>query len=468
MSDYVPKYRKKKTASGPRAVVTLPDGVGGRRDVQLGPWRSKESRLEYARVIGEWEAAGRSLPRSVADAEKDLTINELVALFRPHVEQHYRHADGTPTGEVDDFRLSLKPLRALFGDTCTKDFGPLALKAIREQMIVQPITTGTNDGPKLLRVGLARGVINQRINRIRRLFRWAVENELVPGEVLFRLEAVKGLAAGRSEARETAPVRPVSDALVEETLPHLTPTVADIVRIQRLTGMRCGEVVIMRGCDLDTTGAIWLYRPDHHKTKHRGHDRVVALPRPAQQIIKRYLKTDTTAYLFSPRESMEAHRAKLREERLQGPHAHIQPSQVERPRKRKPKRAPRDHYDSRAIAQPSPAPASSTDSNRGTHISCGTAGQARFSAKLDSMPFAPPWDRNRSRSRRCTRSRTLPPRQQWRRGWGRRVHMVYGSESPQQRIATAANRDRPKTHFSLARLLSFDAAFFLLKSPFSC
>jgi hypothetical protein len=44
------------------AIVTLPDGFGGRRDFLLGPYGSTESRAEYARTIAEWEAAGRRLP----------------------------------------------------------------------------------------------------------------------------------------------------------------------------------------------------------------------------------------------------------------------------------------------------------------------------------------------------------------------------------------------------------------------
>jgi hypothetical protein len=55
-SDRVPSYRHHKQSG--QAVVTLPDGLGGRRDVLLGKYKSKESRQEYARIIGAWEAAG--------------------------------------------------------------------------------------------------------------------------------------------------------------------------------------------------------------------------------------------------------------------------------------------------------------------------------------------------------------------------------------------------------------------------
>jgi hypothetical protein len=43
-------------------------------------------------------------------------------------------------------------------------------------------------------------------------------------------------------APELPPVRPVDDEVVEATLPYLPEIVADMVRLQRLTGARPGEV----------------------------------------------------------------------------------------------------------------------------------------------------------------------------------------------------------------------------------
>jgi integrase len=352
-SRHVPSYRCKKSNGRKYGCVSLPDGRGGRHDILLGKFGTKESRAEYARVIAEWEAADRVVPK--AETALDLTINELIHDYWNHAKQHYRHADGTPTNELNDLRLSFRPLKTTYGHTAARSFGPLALKAIRQQLITKPITTRIRVADpetgqrvwrkKVLRIGLARGVINQRINRIRRLFRWAVENELVPSSVLEGLRAVEGLKLGRSAARETARVRPVSTALVEDTLPHLAPTIADIVRLLMLTGMRCGEAVIMRGCDIDMAGAVWLFRPAHHKLSHAGRDRIVALGPRAQAIIRRYLGTDMQRFLFSPRDSVRSFRQCQREARK----SPVQPSQRNRA-KRNPRRKPRECYDVRAIA----------------------------------------------------------------------------------------------------------------------
>ena len=61
----------------------------------------------------------------------------------------------------------------------------------------------------MIQLGWCRNTINRHVGRIKMLFAWAVESELLPGEVLYRLSAVKGLRRGRSDARESNPVRPV-------------------------------------------------------------------------------------------------------------------------------------------------------------------------------------------------------------------------------------------------------------------
>jgi integrase len=83
---------------------------------------------------------------------------------------------------------------------------------------------------------------------------------------------------------------------------------ADMVRLQLETGMRPGELVVMRACDLDMMGSVWLYRPSTHKTLHHGHERIVAIGPKAQAIIRLYLTTNPQEYLFSPRKNMEERR----------------------------------------------------------------------------------------------------------------------------------------------------------------
>src|SRR5262249_22204198 len=156
------------------------------------------------------------------------------------------HPDGTPTGEFQNYIETFRPLRRLYGSTPAADFGPKCLKAVRHVMVEQR---------------LARTTINARVRRIVHMFKWAVEEELVPPSVHHGLKAVQGLQKGRSGAREPARIRPVAEHLVDAVRPHVTRQVWAMIQLQALTGMRPGEVTRMRTCDLDTSGKVWVYTP---------------------------------------------------------------------------------------------------------------------------------------------------------------------------------------------------------------
>jgi integrase len=312
----IPKSTQHK-ASG-QAVVRLAG-----RDLYLGPWRSKAARIEYDRLVAEWLAAGR---RAVDPHAGGITVTELIAGFWEHAKAYYRHPDGTQTTEIFCFRDALRPLRRLYGHTPVDSFGPLALKAVRQAM--------ADDG-------LCRTNINRRIGRVKRVFKWGTENELVPPSVFHGLQAVSGLKAGRSGVRESEPVKPVPEELVEAALPLVARQVAAMARLQLLTGMRPGEVVLLRGVDLDTTGKLWTYRPVRHKTQYLGHERAVFFGPRAQDVIKPFLKTDLNAYLFSPTEA-EAERRERRHQQRKTPMncGNAPGTNV----KRKPKKQPLDRY----------------------------------------------------------------------------------------------------------------------------
>jgi integrase len=304
-------------ASG-QAVVRL-----GGHDLYLGVWGTDAAKAEYDRVVAEWLARGR--PAGGAGVN-DVTVTETLAAFWKHAQTYYRHADGTPTQEVRNFKYALKPLRRLYGHTPACQFGPLALKAVRQTMID---------------AGLCRTYINRAVNRVRHVFKWAAENELVPGGVYHPLQAVAGLKAGRSDATESKPVRPVPAERVEATLPHASSQVAAMVRLQLLTGMRPGEVIVMRGSDLDRSGPVWFYRPEQHKGRHLGHERVVFVGPRAQEILKPFLKPDPAADLFSPAEAEARRREALGRARRTPLFCGNRPGTNV---KAKPRKKPGDHY----------------------------------------------------------------------------------------------------------------------------
>lgn len=287
------------------------------RDFYLGVYGSKASREEYDRLIREWFDTGDT-------AGVTLTIDDLCLKYQAHCDGYYLK-NGQPTHEPYNVRLALRYLIGEFGETRASDFGPRALKTVRQAMID---------------AGCVRTSINRMVGRIRRMFRWAAAEELVSASVHHALSALPGLYAGRSAAEESEPVKPVARAHVDAVRPFVSRQVWAAIELQWLCGARAGEILSMRGCDLNTSGAVWEYIPATHKTEHKGKRRIIFIGPRAQAIVREFLKADLTAYLFSPADAWEEHLA----ERRTGRRTPVTPSQRARCRKAKLEKRPGDRY----------------------------------------------------------------------------------------------------------------------------
>jgi integrase len=133
-----------------------------------------------------------------------------------------------------------------------------------------------------------------------------------------------------------------------------------MVELQRLTGMRPGEVTRIRAVDLDRSREVWVYTPESHKTEHHGKTRKILLGPKARDLLERWLKAAPDAYLFSPKEATEELLAGRRLARK----TRVQPSQQDR-KKRSPIKTPGPRY--------------TTDSyRRSIGVGCDKAGMPRW------------------------------------------------------------------------------------------
>ncbi len=338
----VPTYRLHKKTG--RAIVTVRDHLGARRDILLPSLHnSPDSLQEYDRIKAQVRANDGRMPADTA-APSDITISELILRYmQERVETYYVDPlTRKPTTEQMCISQAVRPVNRLFGNLPVGEFDSLRLDQVRKAMIAG---AWMNDEERAARLkanrplGMARGTINKHVHRIRQMFRWAVVGKLVSPSLLIELQAVAPLEKGRTGARETDPVEPVDVTVVEATLPHLTPHVADMVRVQLLTGARPGEVCAMRVRHLDMTGPVWTYKPEGHKTAWRGHTRIIAIGPKAQAILRTYIRPQLDAFLFSPKEQDELIKAAKRAARK----TKVQPSQQDRS-KPGARRKPRDFF----------------------------------------------------------------------------------------------------------------------------
>jgi integrase len=241
-----------------------------------------EAERRYGRWLMEFYARNPSTPGP--PGIRDITVSQLADAYLEHADTYYRK-HGKPTSEVNTVEQVVKFLVSLHGRTVANDFRPLALKSVRQAMID---------------AGLSRKHINRQVSRIRRIWRWGVEQEFVKPDTLAALEAVAPLAKGRSAAAERPPIKPVAWGIVEATLPFLRYDYLRVmVQVHRLSACRSQDVVCMRPCDLDRSGPVWVYRPAHHKTEHLERDRVVYLGPKCQALLAPLLRrTSPKGWLF--------------------------------------------------------------------------------------------------------------------------------------------------------------------------
>ncbi|MDB4731514.1 tyrosine-type recombinase/integrase [Planctomicrobium sp.] len=266
----VPKYSHHKPSGQARVRI---EG----KDVYLGAYGSLESHQRYSELLGEWS-------RSNSHPVKDVKVRELAQLYIEHCKIYYRK-NGEVTGEVANIKSAIRYLNQKFRNVQSKEIDTLKLEAVREHMI---------------QADLARKTINCHISRIKSMFKWAANKKLIDKMVYLELTTLEGLKEGRSMARETDAVVPVPEAYVDAVEQFVTSPIWNMIQLQMCTGMRPGEVLQIRACDLVTSGEVWEYRPQSHKTQHKKKLRIVHLGKHAQELIEPYLTTDLQAYLFSP------------------------------------------------------------------------------------------------------------------------------------------------------------------------
>jgi len=295
-----PKYSKLKDY----AVVYL-----NGKTHYLGSYGSPESKVAYARLVAE----SRNNPTVVPPQDgSGVTVSDLAVAFLDHAKAtltstnytHYRIV-------VADFLLKL------YGDDTPVDsFKPSSLKLLRQELILSQ--------------RFCRKMVNSYTDRIVRIFSWGVEEEMVEPNTDLALKAVKGISEGYPGTFENEERQPVPDEVIRRTLPFMPPTIAALVKLQRLTGCRPSEIFNMTVGQIDqhSDPDLWLYHIAKHKTKKKSNrKKVIPLGKPEQEILIPFLTgKEPDAAVFSPRQAVAERKEARRANRKSKP----TPSQIAR------------------------------------------------------------------------------------------------------------------------------------------
>ena len=152
-----PVIRRQRCKGRPdRAYCT----IDGKR-VMLGVYGSPDAVKRFAQLIG-----GNDCPKPTPTNEP--TVAVVMAAYLEHAKVYYRQPHGKPGREYEMIRDTLRFVKKNCSALPARDFGPKRLKQIRDAMV---------------ETDHSRKYINKNIERVRRMFRWAAAEELVPVSV---------------------------------------------------------------------------------------------------------------------------------------------------------------------------------------------------------------------------------------------------------------------------------------------
>lgn len=229
--------------------------VAGKEVYFTGRWLRKRKTApsaiqdQYAKAIAALVVTrgGQIIPAGL-----DPTISELWQLYEEYTKGYYVK-NGKQTSEVGSIKDACRIVARTFGSVRAREFGPRSLRAVRDEFI---------------RMAWSRDHVNKQVSRVRRMFRWAVSEELIPESVWSALQSVPDVRAGQG-LREARVIRAVPDEVVEATLPHCPKTLQNLIRAHRLIGCRGDEACAMRASEIDTAAApgLWKFTPTSSKNQ---------------------------------------------------------------------------------------------------------------------------------------------------------------------------------------------------------
>lgn len=278
------------------------------RDYYFGKHGSEESDRRYK----QWVRSLLDGAQAPITKPELYTVGALLLAFLEMSERKY--APGEHRNCVQMARVALASHR----HTPISVFGCRALLEVRDDMVA---------------AGWPRDRVNSQVCRLRRAFRWGVSQEMVHLHTVLALREILPLRQGDTTAPESTPVSSAKPLQIEAVLPQLTPTLAAMVQVHRLVGMRPNDLFTMRPCDIDQSDSVWVYRPAKHKGTHLGKKLAYAIGPQAQAILEPFMARPATEYLFKPAATI----SERREQRRAARKTKVQPSQAARAARAKPR-----------------------------------------------------------------------------------------------------------------------------------
>jgi integrase len=233
-------------------------------------------------------------------------VEQLCKDYFAEIQKRYIGPDGKHTTSVNRHKVMLESFAAMYGTEEADDVTAGKVAAWLEGFIAKGTRKRGGKGTK------TKHTVNLALSYLKRMYRWAATYRGVNPNTAGAVNLVQALGANHPDVRKKEPIRAVTLETVDATCKRLPSPLREMVRIQWWTGMRPGEALSLRPCDLNTTDDVWVYRPAHHKTSWRGKERFIVIGPEAKSILKPLLPAKTDARVF-PVITGQSYRRSLRE-----------------------------------------------------------------------------------------------------------------------------------------------------------
>jgi integrase len=226
------------------------------------------------------------------------TVSQVLEAYRQYANQKY-----TDPTERDRIETAITAVLELYGNQPAASFKAKAFRDVRARML----TTSRRKGNVR-----CRNYVNKLAGTIKTIWRWLASEELVPAESAQSVCMVPKISHGDGGV-EKLPVLPPCPTDVEKTIAAAPKMVADMLRVQLLTGARPKEIRTMRleeisrspdqPIPLPGTGqtvaalrcgetVVWVMAQAEHKTLKRGKSHVVVIGPKAQKILDTWFREE--------------------------------------------------------------------------------------------------------------------------------------------------------------------------------
>jgi integrase len=267
----------------------------GKAHIPLGKYSDRKAvKAEYDRLLAQFLTQGHL--DCMRPTGHEITVKILLLEFLK-TEQTFCKS----VSELSDIQRVCNAFATANGAILVDNLGPEHFDFFLSRLI-EGHFTGRKVKGTFVPKKPTRGYILEQLKRLYRVFKWAVASRKFSGEKWLQITEWMKHRQDSSFGEQSKRVEPVSDRVVEMTLPFLSPVVRDMVVLQGMIGCRPSELCNLHGSIIDRTGEDWIAELTEHKNAKRGKRRTIPFHGKAKAIVEKYIK-DGDSFLFSPKES---------------------------------------------------------------------------------------------------------------------------------------------------------------------